>query len=136
MANILTEPAVDSYSEMGAASTQFSTNEPGRATDRSMSVLCNPRDWRTLDFTESQSGTAAFTDNAAAGATASIRLELAAPSRFRLALPNPRPSIELELLGPFARLGTNDTLSAASVYTLLGRTSGSALEQAMQILGR
>ena len=49
--------------------------------------------------------------------------------------PNPTPYIELERLGPLARLGTNDALSATSVYTLLRRTTNSPLEQAMEILG-
>jgi hypothetical protein len=48
--------------------------------------------------------------------------------------PNPAPYIELELLGPLARLGTNNTLSAVSLYTLFRRTVGNPLEAAIEIL--
>ncbi|MBI4662536.1 MAG: hypothetical protein HY735_27290 [Verrucomicrobia bacterium] len=50
--------------------------------------------------------------------------------------PNPTPYIELEMLGPLVRLGTNDTLEATSVYTLFRRTQATAREEAKRILGR
>jgi hypothetical protein len=48
--------------------------------------------------------------------------------------PNPTPYIELELLGPLARPGTHDSLSAVSIYSLFRRTGGSPLEEAKKIL--
>ena len=50
--------------------------------------------------------------------------------------PNTAPYIELELLGPLAKLGTNNTLEATSVYTLFRRTEATPLDEASQILGR
>jgi hypothetical protein len=49
---------------------------------------------------------------------------------------DPTPYIELELLGPLAKLGTNNTLEATSVYTLFRRTEPTALDEAKKILGR
>ena len=48
--------------------------------------------------------------------------------------PDPTPYIELELLGPLARLGVNDTLSMATVYSLLRRTSDDPLGEAVRVL--
>jgi hypothetical protein len=50
--------------------------------------------------------------------------------------PDPTPYIELELLGPLAKLGPGQTLEATSVYTLLRRSEPTALEEAMRILRR
>ena len=50
--------------------------------------------------------------------------------------PNPTPCIELEMLGPLVRLGTNDTLEATSAYTLFRRTEATARDEANRILGQ
>jgi len=50
--------------------------------------------------------------------------------------PNPTPYIELELLGPLVKLGTNNTLQATSIYTLMRRSEAAALDEARRILER
>lgn len=48
--------------------------------------------------------------------------------------PNLTAYIELELLGPLARLGTNDTLTAVAVYSLARRIELTPLEEATRLL--
>jgi hypothetical protein len=50
--------------------------------------------------------------------------------------PNPTPYVELELLGPLNRMGTNDTAEATSIYTLFPRTGPTPLAEAERILRR
>jgi hypothetical protein len=50
--------------------------------------------------------------------------------------PNPVPYVELELLGPLSQLGTNNTVSATSVYTLFRRSQPTPLGEAEKILER
>jgi len=44
--------------------------------------------------------------------------------------PNPTPYVELEVLSPLKRLGTNDTLEATCLYTLYRRTEPTAWDEA------